>query len=177
MIFKCDYFLESNGLSDLSFTAQCEWVNIKAFALKPGQIVKIKDTPKEARRHKPSLTGQSLVCLQPTKQSSFGLLLRKKWFPTEKEWACFSYQSRAPVSNKSSKLLMMSWPHTSICAICWPQIVKHWSGPRERGKEDSRLTWSGVVPVCTELEDGLLWICFPLGIRAGAGLASGQPRY
>lgn len=30
----------------------------------------------------------------------------------------------------------------------------------------------GLVPLCSELKDGLLWICFLLGIRTGTGLAS-----
>lgn len=50
--------------------------------------------------------------------------------------------------------------------------MKGWPEPRCEGKRQP--VWSGVVPVCAELEDGLLWICFPLGIRAGTGLASVQ---
>lgn len=50
--------------------------------------------------------------------------------------------------------------------------MKGWPEPRCEGKRQP--IWSGVVPVCAELEDGLLWICFPLGIRAGTGLASVQ---
>lgn len=51
-----------------------------------------------------------------------------------------------------------------------------WSelGVKKRGLS---VDMTGVVPVGPELEDGLLRICFPLGIRAGTGLALVQQRY
>lgn len=70
--------------------------------------------------------------------------------------------------------------HFDVCDLLTSNSVTACEGlvwASLRGKEASQLAGSGVVPVCTELEDGLWWICFPLGIRAGTGLASVQLRY
>ena len=135
--------------------------------LKDWKKMKIKDTGKEIRI-KPRLAQQSLGC--HLQNSSFRLPLKLCWFFIEKGWAYFSHQSKCS-HFRQTKETGDSLTSNSVNAhegLAWSSVRK---------KENSQLIWPGVVPVCAELEDGLLWSCFPLGIRAGTGLASVQLRY
>ena len=149
-----------------SFPAHWEWANIKAC---PQRLEENEDKGYwKGNKIKPRLAQQSLGC--HLQNSSFRLLLKLCWFFIEKGWAYFSHQSKCS-HFRQTKETGDSLTSNSVNAhkgLAWSSVRK---------KENSQLIWPGVVPVCAELEDGLLWICFPLGIRAGTGLASVQLRY
>lgn len=143
-----------------------------------GENMKIEDAQRKQDKVKFNPTK---TCLHPAEESVLRLLLRSSWFFTEKEWAYFCHQSKCSHFRSTKEAVDVILGPILLCVrladlkfsdacegLVWALL---W------GKENSSLIWSGVVTICTELEDGLLRICFPLGIRAGTGLASVQPKY